>query len=229
MTHLVVLPGLDGMATMHGDFVDAVRPSFETVSIVAYPSDQILPYSELEALVRDSLPEGRFVLLGESFSGPIAISIAATQPRGLAGLVLSTSFARTPVPLLSSFAALVRVAPVRALPQWLLSSILLGSWRTPELMSSLRHALESVAPEVLRARVAAAMRIDVSSRLAEINLPILYLRGTNDRLMPSAASREIASKAKDVSVVDILGPHLLLQTAPRDCAQAVAEFAARLG
>jgi pimeloyl-[acyl-carrier protein] methyl ester esterase len=229
MTHLVVLPGLDGTATMHGDFVDAVRPSFETVSVIAYPSDQILPYSELEALVRDSLPEGRFVLLGESFSGPIAISIAATQPRGLAGLVLSTSFARKPAPLLSGFAAFVAFAPVRTLPEWMLSYVLLGPWRTPELMSSLQHTLEGVAPEVLRARVAAAMRIDVSSRVAEINLPILYLRATNDRLMPSAASREIASRAKNVSLVDIRGPHLLLQTAPQACAQAVAEFAARLG
>ena len=228
MTHLVVLPGLDGTATMHAEFVEAVRPSFETVRVIAYPLEQVQSYGELEALVRDSLPEGKFVLLGESFSGPIAISIAAAQPRGLAGLVLSTSFARTPVPLLSSFAALVRVAPIRALPQTLLSAILLGPWRTPELMASLRHALESVATEVLRARVAAAMRVDVSSRLAEINVPVLYLRATNDRLMPSAASREIASMAKDVAVVDIRGPHLLLQTAPQACAQAVAELDARL-
>lgn len=214
---------------MHAEFVEAVHPVFKTVEVLAYPSEQAMSYSELEAFVRDSLPDGRFVLLGESFSGPIAISIAAAQPRNLAGLVLSTSFARKPMPFLSGFAGIVAFAPVRTLPEWMLSYVLLGPWRTPELMSSLRHALESVAPKVLRARVAATMRVDVLSRVTEINVPLLYLRATDDRLMPSAAVREIASKARDVSVVDVVGPHLLLQTAPQACAQAVAEFAARIG
>lgn len=226
--HLIVLPGLDGTATMHAEFVEAMRPAFKSVSVIAYPTEQILSYRELEAFVRESLPDGRFVLLGESFSGPIAISIAATQPRGLGGLVLSTSFARRPVPFLSRFAALVGFAPVRTLPEWILSYVLLGPWRTPELILSLQHALESVAPEVLRARIAGAMRVDVTPRLAEINVPILYLRAANDRLMPSAAASEIASKAREVSVVDVRGSHLLLQTAPQACAQAVTEFAARL-
>ena len=81
MTVLVVLPGLDGTATLHSAFVDAVYAAFDSVAVISYPSNQILDYVALEALVRAELPPvAAFVLLGESFSGPIALSIAANAP-----------------------------------------------------------------------------------------------------------------------------------------------------
>src|ERR1700733_6187925 len=208
MTKLVVLPGLDGTATLHAQFVEAVRPSFDRVAVVAYPSDQIMSYRELEEFARDSLPQDKFILLGESFSGPIAISLAASKPQGLIGVVLSTTFARRPLPFLSGFAGLVRVAPIHSFPDWMLAYLLLGPWSTPELVSSIQRALGDVAPEVLRARVAASMRVDVSAHLTEIDVPILYLRATNDRLLPSTAAQEIAAKARELSVREVRGPHL---------------------
>ena len=158
MTTLVVLPGLDGTATMHAAFVAAARPWFDAISVIAYPPNRVLGYAELETLVRASLPEGRpFVLLGESFSGPIALLIAADPPAGLAGLVLSTTFARSPVPLLSPLASLLRFAPVRPIPMPLLSWLLLGRWATAQLKTELQAALNNVDRDVLRARAAAAL------------------------------------------------------------------------
>ncbi|MEO7323268.1 MAG: hypothetical protein ABIW82_00405 [Dokdonella sp.] len=122
MTDLVVLPGLDGTATLRSAFVNSVAAEFDSITVVSYPRDKVLDYSELEAFARAALPLDRpFVLLGESFSGPIALSIAAKPPSGLVGLVLSTSFAKSPIPLFSPLASFARFAPVRALPLPLLS------------------------------------------------------------------------------------------------------------
>ncbi|UNK47893.1 alpha/beta hydrolase [Lysobacter sp. S4-A87] len=225
MTALVVLPGLDGTATLLSAFADAVRPHFSSVQVVSYPRDQILDYRELEAIARSELPtDAPFVLLGESFSGPIAMSIAANPPEGLVGLVLSTTFSRRPVPSLLPFAPFTSIAPVRRLPESLLSWLLLGDWATPGLRSSLRSALASVSPRVLKTRAAAALRVDCSACLERIKVPVLYLRATGDRLISRTIADSIAATTPQVTVVDIAGPHLLLQAAPGPCAAAVVGF-----
>jgi pimeloyl-[acyl-carrier protein] methyl ester esterase len=230
MTALVVLPGLDGTATLHTEFVASVSPAFDSVAVVPYPGDKALGYAALEALVRAQLPPtSPFVLLGESFSGPIALSIAANPPPNLVGLVLSTTFAKTPVPLLSPLSALTRIAPVRALPPSVLSWLLLGRWVTPQLEASLQSALLAVSPAVLRFRAAAAIRVNVAARLSSISVPILDLRATHDRLLSAAAGRHIRSALPQCTTADIAGPHLLLQAAPIDCARAVSTFSKHLG
>ncbi len=229
MTALCLLPGLDGTARMLRDFSAAARPSFAAVEAVAYPTDAVLGYRELETFARGVLPkEAPFVLLGESFSGPVAISIAADPPPNLIGLVLSTTFARAPVPWLRPFAPLTRLAPVRTLPMAALSTMLLGRWSTPTLRRELRRALGEVAPDVLRARAAAAMRIDVEDRLARIAMPTLVLQANHDRLLSASASRRLRGGIPHTRHHALDGPHLLLQTRAADCAAAIADFAASL-
>ncbi len=230
MTTLIVLPGLDGTATLHAGFTGAAESMFDSVVVVPYPPDQIRGYDDLESLVRSALPSAApFVLLGESFSGPIAISIAANPPKNLRGVVLSTSFSKSPIPQLTPLAFLMRLAPVRSLPSAVLSWWLLGRWATPQLEAMLQSALLLVEPDVLRARVAFALRINVSSRLPAIAVPLLYLRATEDRLLSRNAGDHILSAAPQCKIVDVAGPHLLLQAAPLACAQAVGDFAAGLG
>lgn len=229
MTDLRILPGLDGTTRMLRGFMPAVRQSFASVEAVAYPTDVVLDYRELETMARDVLPRhAPFVLLGESFSGPIAISIAADPPPNLIGLVLSTTFARAPVPLLSPFASLTRFAPVRALPTAVLSAVLLGRWSTPALRLELEKALGEVAPGVLRARAATAMRIDITDRLARIAVPTLSLMANHDRLLRAGAGRQLVDNIADVRQIAFDGPHLLLQTRTDECAEAIAHFASIL-
>ncbi len=230
MIELVVLPGLDGTATLLADFKAASMASFNSVTTVSYPNDLALNYAELESIARNALPKDKpFILLGESFSGPIALAIASNPPPGLAGLVLSATFAKNPVALLKPFAALTRFAPVRVLPVSVLSWFLLGSWATPQLKSALRIALHSVAPSVLRTRAGESLRVNVTDRLSSISVPVLYLRATHDRLILPSAGNRIVAAIPHSKHLSIAGPHLLLQTAPVACAKAVADFANSLG
>lgn len=229
MTALCLLPGLDGTARMLRGFADVARPGFDRVDVIAYPTDRVLGYRELEALVRAALPrETPFVLLGESFSGPIALSIAADPPPNLIGLVLSTTFAAAPVPLLSPFTSLSVIAPVRSVPMAALAALLLGRWSTPELREELSAALRSVEPTVLRARAAMAMRADVGDRLRRITVPTLALRARHDRLLRPSRVRTLVVGIARANECVLDGPHLLLQTRTQACADAVIAFAQRL-
>lgn len=229
MTALVILPGLDGTATLHAQFIAALDASVAPVTVLRYPPDQLLDHAALERLVREALPGNTpFVLLGESFSGPIALSIAADPPANLLGLVLSTTFARAPIPFLSRFATLARIAPVRVVPLSLLSWMLLGRWRNRSLDAALTQALRTVTPAVLRYRAAAAMRVDVSRRMAGITLPVLYLRARGDRLITAAAGEHISAVMTHATLVELDGPHLLLQACPVAAANAVNAFVAQL-
>ena len=225
MSALVVLPGLDGTATLLFDFVEAARATFDSVITVSYPHDRVLNYKELESLARLSLPNDvPFFLLGESFSGPIALSIAADPPPGMMGLILSTTFAKNPVSFLRPFAHLTPIAPVRTLPLPVLSWWLLGRWATPKLKHALGVALRSVASPVLRARAANALRCDVTECLNRITVPVLYLRASDDRLLSSNVGDGVMSAIPHATLVTIAGPHLLLQGAPTASAQAVTAF-----
>jgi pimeloyl-ACP methyl ester carboxylesterase len=222
---LVLLPGLDGTGLLFSGFVSALGPEFEAI-VVRYPTDQRLSYAELESLVRASLPTDRpFVLLGESFSGPIAIAISASRPRGLVGLILCGSFARYPRRLLTKLRLLVPIIPVKGRFVSLVGRVANRRGVLPALRSRLREVAAKVSSGVLRARIGEVLRVDVRDKLREIEVPILYLRASYDGVIPPRASEEIQRLAPRVRVVELDAPHFLLQAAAPRAAEVVGEFA----
>lgn len=221
MTALVILPGLDGTGRPLDAFCARLGRSGVAAEAIAYPTDVAMGYAELDAWVRPRLPtNGPFVLLGESFSGPLALRIAADPPPGLVGLALSTTFARSPVPVPASLAGLLRFAPARP-PMALLSWSLLGRWSDPRLCAELATALRTVAPEVLR--------VDVSALLPAVRMPVLHLVARRDRLLTHGAAAALARGLPQCRTVAVDGPHLLLQTVPEPCLRALQAFLADLG
>ena len=75
--HLLLLPGMDGTGRLFGPLLRALPPALSPV-VVAYPVDQPYGYAELLPLVEAAAPAGaEFVVLGESFSGPLALLLAS--------------------------------------------------------------------------------------------------------------------------------------------------------
>lgn len=224
MVALVLLPGMDGTGSLFSEFISALGPEVETI-VVSYPADQPLDYAELERVARSFLPVDRpFVILGESFSGPIAISIAASHPAGLAGLVLCCSFARNPLPKLGRLRFLLGLFPVKLAPVTLLSTFLLGRFSSERLRSALRKALMPVSDTAFRARARAVISVDVSSLCAQICVPALYLRASEDRVVFPASVEVIGRALKGLRVIEFEAPHLLLQALPSATAKVVREF-----
>jgi pimeloyl-ACP methyl ester carboxylesterase len=221
---LVLLPGLDGTGKLFEEFVRVLGRDINTL-IIAYPKDDPLGYAELEALARAVLPCDRpFVLLGESFSGPIAIRIAARPPAGLLGGILCGTFARNPYPYLAWTGSLAAWFPVKSLPQWMRAPLMWGSLDPDQAPEQLARAMANVAEAVIRHRIAALLAVDESAALSSIRSPVLVLQAGRDLVIPRSATEWILKCAPHALRVEIDGPHLLLQTRPAECAAAVMEF-----
>ena len=221
---LVLLPGMDGTGQLFEPFLVALGREF-SVKVVRYPTAEPLGYAELEAIARAALPaEGPFVILGESFSGPIAVSLAAAASPQLKGLVLCCTFVCNPQPLFSWLRSFVGFLPVASAPIGVLSHMLLGKFATAELRQALARAMSQVSPSALRARLASVLAVDVSSKLAAVKVPTLYLRALRDRVVPVGASQRVLELNPQVRIAQFEAPHFLLQAAPVEAAHAVGGF-----
>jgi pimeloyl-ACP methyl ester carboxylesterase len=219
-----MLPGLDGTGKLFAHFLDAIGSDIET-RIIAYPTDQPLGYEELESRVRSALPAARpFVLLGESFSGPIAIRIAAAAAPGLRGVILCGTFAKNPYPLLGWAAPLSFLVPVKSLPRWVRAPLMWGTKDAVRVPQRAERAIAGVADEVVRRRIAALLTVDATASLARVRVPSLILYALRDRVVTYPATQWLSRHLPSAATVAIDGPHLLLQARPRECAAAIVPF-----
>jgi pimeloyl-ACP methyl ester carboxylesterase len=223
---LVLLPGLDGTGDLFANFVSALPPNLEA-RIVRYPTHLLLSYSELFSFVSDAIPRTLpFVLLAESFSTPLAVMLAATDPSGLRGLIICAGFIKSPVPdwllHMKGFVqpALFRVPP----PRFALEHFLIGACAPRELRDQLRRTLRSVSPEVVASRVRAVMECDAREEFVHVRVPTLYLQAEQDRLVKNSSFEEIQRLKPDTALASIPAPHFVLQREPRKAADLIAHF-----
>lgn len=223
---LLLLPGMDGTGKLFDPLLSVLPPSLVAV-VVAYPVDRPCGYAELLPLVEAAIPDGcEFLVLGESFSGPLALLLAARRPPGLRGVILCASFARSPLPLVVRWLrGLIRPWIFRLAPQSLTRRALLGRFETAPLAQLIDATLAAVRPEVLAARARAIATVDVGVELQACRVPILYLAATEDRLISRRSLTQIQRLQPRVEVAVLPGPHLLLQVAPEQAARVIQAFA----
>jgi len=223
---LVLLPGMDGTGKLFARFIEALPQGYDARP-VSYPNDQPLSYPELAELVVDKLPVSEpFVLLAESFSTPLAIQIAATNLTGLKALILVAGFATNPsYPWVRWFGSLLLPGRMRLrLPDLVVRRALLGPAASHGLLNDVKSAVLSMSSEVFSPRLLSISSCDSREALPQITVPILYLQGTKDRVVPPRCLREIMAIKPDLRVAQIEGPHLLLQREPHKSAEIITRF-----
>ena len=222
---LVLLPGMDGTGLMFEPFLKVLK-GFEA-QVLRYPAG-LLAYADCVAYARARLPKGRpFLLLGESFSGPVAIALAAERPPGLVALVLCSSFARNPRPGLAWLAPVLHVLPAQWLPRSLLRRVMLGGGTQSPLAGLVDTVLPEFPQSTLKGRLLAAGAVDHTALLGGIQVPALALRASQDRLVPQAAAAWLRAHRPNLDLITLEGPHWLLQTRPEACLQAIQAFIER--
>jgi len=221
---LVLLPGTDGTGDLFAAFIAALGTDFN-IQVVRYPTHELLDYLELEKLVSASLPKNApFVLLGESFSGPIAVALAASSPAQLKGVILCCSFVRNPVPLFSGLSSLVKMLPLGLVPMRVISNLLFGHFTNQAHRNALSKAMSQVSATVLKARLSAVLSANATEKLSRVKVPVLYLRASQDRLVPRSASDLVSKFLPTVRVAELNAPHFLLQAVPVEAAKVVGSF-----
>lgn len=94
---LVLLPGMHGTGELYSEFMRRM-PEPKHLEALYYPTDAILSYQQLLRIVQSFVPASDpYFLLAESFSTPLAIHLAATNPTNLKGLILCAGFASSPL------------------------------------------------------------------------------------------------------------------------------------
>ncbi len=220
----VLLPGLDGSGKQFAPLQESLGNALST-RIVAYSPDST-NYEDHLSQVMAALPiQEPYVLVAESYSGPVAIRVAARRPEGLKGLVLCASFAKCPRAFLSHFrSALGIVPPWKVNANWV-APLVLGRYKTADLLGLLEVGLSSVAPRVLLERLKGVARVDVSTEAQSVAVPALYLRATSDRLVPASAGAYVARCIPRITVRDLDGPHFLLQARADAASEEILSFA----
>ena len=222
------LPGLEGTGMLFSRFLAAADGALD-LQTLSYPRDRVLGYDGLEDLVSHHVPADRpFALLGESFSGPLALRLAARRPPGLVAVVLVTTFHRRPAaPLFRRLSALAPVFFRMPLPPHVVRLLLAGFDAPDDLVAEVRSSVATVEPFVMAARVQEALRVDATAELRACPAPILFLGGKDDRLLRSALPIEIRALRPDAEIRMLDAPHLVLQRQPEQAMALVSSFLRR--
>jgi pimeloyl-ACP methyl ester carboxylesterase len=101
---------------------------------------------------------------------------------------------------------------------------LTGFRHASRFIGDIREANATVAPEVRAHRLRSVLDVDVRPELAGLSLPVLYLRGTRDRLVSKRNLDRVVAANPATEVARIAAPHLLLQMAPNACWRAIEAF-----
>ncbi|MCP1175644.1 alpha/beta fold hydrolase [Ralstonia chuxiongensis] len=224
---LVLLPGMDGTGRLFQPLLAEMGEGI-VPKVLTYPESEPLPYAALIPRIQAELKaiDGPYVVLGESFSGPLAIEIAASCPPGMMGLILCCTFARNPHPRLRPLGFALNLLPFNDVITRIGSRLLFGRFFTQPLHRMFLQAVNTVAPAVFRARLRSVLEVDVTDKLAAVQVPLLYLQGAEDNVVPRSAASLVQQVRPDMQLVTMDAPHCLLQAVPREAACVIGTFIA---
>lgn len=227
---VVLLPGIDGTGKMFGPLINQL-PDWMTPLVLDYPTQDVLSYPELAAQLITRLPaDTPFIIVAESFAGPLALLLSEKNNPQLKALVLCATFVSNPRPWLSKLAPLVLHEWVMAQPprKWMARLFVTGD--APDAL--LERALsihKTVSPSVTLHRLREVLAVDVRDIYRNCRIPLLHLYAQHDHLITGYPTRELQRLRPDVPSIGIDGPHFLLQTRPAQCCRTIQRFLAGQG
>lgn len=203
-------------------FLDACQSEFDA-KIIPLPSDLYDYEKGAEALLKVVECDSPYLLVAESFSGPLALYIAKHQPQNLRAIVLSATFTRPP--LLKEL--LVFLA--HFLPQWhagwikKIASFLLCNTSTSSFATMAIHAFESLPYNTAKGRLRSIARVHAEALLSSCPVPVLILTASQDTLLWRDYEPTVYSYPH-IQCQKIKAPHMLLSHAPKEALACITKF-----
>jgi pimeloyl-ACP methyl ester carboxylesterase len=223
---LVFLPGLDGTGLTYGPLGEAM-PGNVRVTVVRYPVDQKLSFTELVQCAYEQLPRNKpLVLIAESFSGPITIRLASSFPSNIKGIVFCATFMKFSRPFLLGPTKYIPFEFLlsKRMPGFLLYFLVGGKPFSDKLTPLFRQLEKLINPEVIAHRIRMINDIDTTTDARMLNLPCCYIQGAQDKLIPDRCVVHFRKYLSNLIVKSVDGPHGILQAQPEVCAQIIMEF-----
>lgn len=215
------MPGLDGTGKLFAPIIPWLQPLFD-LTVVTYPD--LDSFNEYVDCAQGQLPdEPGYSLIAESFSGPVALALMARWPAQIGPSILCATFARSPLPAFTSMESHVpeQMFSIGALSEFYLDVDEVEDEDFSETQPLPINVMEQIDGILLKRRIAAFSRIDVSALLPQIEVPILYLNALRDRILSENDAIMMQQNLTNFERVDVDGPHLLLQARPQQCAELI--------
>lgn len=220
---LVLLPGLHGTARLFQPLRACMSNQFDVLS-VSYPGRSLRSYDQLTEYINECIRgiKTPYILLGESFSGPLALMVAQAQPVGLIGVILVATFVTPPSFTIGRFLPWTLgfhlAKPLYALRQFL------SRTSHKSLIKAISTELQKTEPRVLAHRIQAVFRVDAVPALISCKLPIVYFRGTRDLIVGKRNLERILLHKPDIEVKYFPTQHFLLQSCPELAWKEIVQF-----
>ncbi|GKS57543.1 hypothetical protein YTPLAS18_10700 [Nitrospira sp.] len=221
---LVLLPGLDGTEVFFRPLLRALPPWIHP-HVVCFPATAPADYPRLLSVVSKALKGiSQYHVLGWSFSGPLALMLAAAQPESVQGVILVSTFLRPPRPqyVRLRFAAVTpmiwAIRAGRRLPLWLTQRSGCELWRDK------CETWRRVNTRMVAGRIRAVLAVDAREQLRTCPRPVLCLAGRHDRVVPYRNVQDIVRTRPSIRVHMMEGNHFALYTNPTSAAQVIGGF-----
>jgi pimeloyl-ACP methyl ester carboxylesterase len=218
---LILLPGMDGTGDLLKPLIDELARAVNC-SIISLPTGEDQSYNFLTEYVRERLGgEDGFVLLAESFSGPIAYRLLQDASCKIASVIFVASFIKRPTRLIN---LVYRLVPAFLLNKWFLSNLavkvlLTGFKPGDQLLSRFWDAFRKIGAGTLKSRMNAVASLPPP--MQRIDRPCFYIQAIEDLIVPGHNYREFQKLFESIRLFRIKGPHLVLQARPKECADIV--------
>jgi pimeloyl-ACP methyl ester carboxylesterase len=219
---IVLLPGLDGTGDLFDRLAAGLADEF-TVKVVRYPNDPSLGYAGYAELARNVIGRREVFLLGESFSGPVAVRVAAQLGAQIKALILAATFLKNPWP--GWFIRWASHTDPDETPKKIRDAILMGSYGDDELRNKVDRIVRALSRPVRTARLKAIAEVDVRDDFAKLSCPILVLHGRKDWLVSITAMQKAVCNKGGARIVAFSAAHMLLQTCADEAAMEIRAFA----
>lgn len=221
---IVLLPGLDGTGCLFAPLLESVKSYDNKTLVISLPQRGSQDYLTLADFVITKLPSEEFILIAESFSGPIASILAQKNITHLRGIVFVATFLSTPSPHLISLAKIFPVKLLNQLPGagYFQRALFLGKKAKPELLNMFQLSLKKTPSSILKARMQTLQSLELKKH--ESQLPAIYLLPTSDKLVNSTKVHEFQECFKKLVIEKVDGPHFILQAEPEKSAIIILNF-----
>jgi len=219
---LILLPGMDGT----GELFDPLLPYLTEYecTVIHFPIAGDQDYPTLTNYVRTELPDDDFLIIAESFSGPIAATLAAENTPHLKAIIFVATFLSSPGRWRLLMSRLLPLEFLGSLPfaDRVMRVLFFDRQTSDETFRRFMAIARKLPTSLIKSRFKAMQ--DFSLELSKTNFPAAYLQSSSDRLVPSGKSLEFEQYFENIVFKKIDGPHFLLQSNPKESAAAISEL-----
>ena len=218
---LVLLPGMDGTGRFYDNLQRALDGRADSL-IVTYPRQGPQTYRALCEALLPRLPTDRnYVLVAESFAGPLAVMLAGRAAKTPLGLCVAATFTRNPFPLFGGLLGSVLPMFKSLAPSPALIEAALLRPGDHAMAIQVAQTATAMGPALIQARCRSALTCNVETELTALDMPILCLQGLRDKLISPACGLLMKKIARNLRLVRVDAPHFVLQY---DCDTTVRDI-----